>query len=143
MVKVIDIDLDRRRISLSLKQANEGLSPDMEFDPTQYGMTAEYDTEGNYIYPEGFDPETNDWLEGYDKQRQEWERAYAEAQVRFEQHRKQVTKAASEAESETAENQNYSSTGGTEAPSPSDAGSGSLASDEQLAALREKLSGGV
>jgi small subunit ribosomal protein S1 len=115
----------------------------MEFDPTQYGMTAEYDSEGNYIYPEGFDPETNDWLEGYEKQRQEWERAYAEAQVRFEQHRKQVTKA-SEAESEAAEDQDYSSTAAAEPPPASgDAGSGSLASDEQLAALREKLSGGV
>ena len=114
----------------------------MEFDPTQYGMTAEYDSEGNYIYPEGFDPEANDWLEGYDKQRQEWERAYAEAQVRFEQHRKQVVKA-SEADSEAAEGeQNYSSAT-TEAPAPSNSGSGSLASDEQLAALREKLSGGV
>jgi small subunit ribosomal protein S1 len=116
----------------------------MEFDPTQYGMTAEYDSEGNYIYPEGFDPETNDWLEGYEKQRQEWERAYAEAQVRFEQHRKQVVKAASEADAEeTPEEQNYSSTT-AEAPAPSEAPSGgSLASDEQLAALREKLSGGV
>jgi small subunit ribosomal protein S1 len=114
----------------------------MEFDPTQYGMTAEYDSEGNYIYPEGFDPETNDWLEGYEKQRQEWERAYAEAQVRFEQHRKQVTKA-SEAESEATEDQNYSSAGASEASGTGDAGSGSLASDEQLAALREKLSGGV
>ncbi|MGH3829840.1 MAG: 30S ribosomal protein S1 [Pseudonocardiaceae bacterium] len=145
MVKVIDIDLDRRRISLSLKQANEGLSPEMEFDPTQYGMTAEYDGEGNYIYPEGFDPETNDWLEGYDKQRQEWERAYAEAQVRFEQHRKQVVKAA-EAESEAVEDQNYSSETTTETPAPSTASNvstGSLASDEQLAALRERLSGGV
>jgi small subunit ribosomal protein S1 len=148
MVKVIDIDLDRRRISLSLKQANEGLSPEMEFDPAQYGMTAEYDGEGNYIYPEGFDPETNDWLEGYDKQRQEWERAYAEAQVRFEQHRKQVVKA-SEADSEAAEDQNYSSeTAEAATPSsPSSTGNaaagGSLASDEQLAALREKLSGGV
>ena len=142
MVKVIDIDLDRRRISLSLKQANEGLSPEMEFDPTQYGMTAEYDNEGNYIYPEGFDPESNDWLEGYDKQRQEWERAYAEAQVRFEQHRKQVVKATTEAESEEAEDQNYSSET-AEAPTSSDAGAGSLASDEQLAALRERLSGGV
>ncbi|MGH3717531.1 MAG: 30S ribosomal protein S1 [Pseudonocardiaceae bacterium] len=141
MVKVIDIDLDRRRISLSLKQANEGLSPEMEFDPTQYGMTAEYDSDGNYIYPEGFDPEANDWLEGYDKQRQEWERAYAEAQVRFEQHRKQVVKA-TEAESEETEDQNYSSET-TETPAPSNAGAGSLASDEQLAALREKLSGGV
>jgi small subunit ribosomal protein S1 len=148
MVKVIDIDLDRRRISLSLKQANEGLSPEMEFDPAQYGMTAEYDSEGNYIYPEGFDPETNDWLEGYDKQRQEWERAYADAQVRFEQHRKQVVKA-SEADSEVAEDQNYSSET-AEAATPSSTSStsnagagGSLASDEQLAALREKLSGGV
>ncbi|MGH3911400.1 MAG: 30S ribosomal protein S1, partial [Pseudonocardiaceae bacterium] len=157
MVKVIDIDLDRRRISLSLKQANEGLSPEMEFDPTQYGMTAEYDNEGNYIYPEGFDPETNDWLDGYDKQREEWERSYADAQVRFEQHRKQVVKAA-EAESEAAGDQNYSSatteapagsgpggstSGGSASGSSSGGGGGSLASDEQLAALREKLSGGV
>jgi small subunit ribosomal protein S1 len=142
MVKVIDIDLDRRRISLSLKQANEGLSPEMEFDPTQYGMTAEYDSEGNYIYPEGFDPETNDWVEGYEEQRQEWEHAYAEAQVRFEQHRRQVVKA-TEAESQTAGDQDYSSDA-AEAPAPSSSASeGSLASEEQLAALREKLSGGV
>jgi small subunit ribosomal protein S1 len=114
----------------------------MEFDPTQYGMTAEYDTEGNYIYPEGFDPETNDWLDGYEKQRQEWERSYAEAQARFEQHRKQVVKAA-EAQSDEAEDQNYSSAT-TEVTTPSGGpGAGSLASDEQLAALREKLSGGV
>ncbi|MGQ0719930.1 MAG: 30S ribosomal protein S1, partial [Pseudonocardiales bacterium] len=108
-----------------------------------YGMTAEYDSEGNYIYPEGFDPETNDWLDGYEKQRQEWERSYAEAQVRFEQHRKQVVKA-TEAESEVPADQDYSSAT-TEAPTPtsSSPGAGSLASDEQLAALREKLSGGV
>ncbi|MCA1820437.1 MAG: 30S ribosomal protein S1, partial [Pseudonocardia sp.] len=67
---------------------------------------------------------------------------YAEAQVRFEQHRKQVTKA-SEADSEAPEDQNYSSSAAADAPTPHDAGSGSLASDEQLAALREKLSGGV
>src|SRR6185312_9038881 len=121
-----------------LKQANEGLSPDMEFDPTQYGMTAEYDSEGNYIYPEGFDPETNDWLEGYEKQRQEWERAYAEAQVRFEQHRKQVAKA-SEADAEEPEEQQEYTSETAEAPAPSEsaASGGSLASDEQLAALRE------
>jgi small subunit ribosomal protein S1 len=139
MVKVIDIDLDRRRISLSLKQANEGLTPEMEFDPTQYGMTAEYDESGNYIYPEGFDPETQEWQEGFDKQREEWERQYASAHERFEQHKRQVTKAA-EAEAEaTGESaaSNYSS-GGAEAGS-----SGTLASDEQLALLREKLSGGA
>src|SRR3712207_9561386 len=39
LVKVIDIDLDRRRISLSLKQANEGVIGDEEqFDPAAYGM---------------------------------------------------------------------------------------------------------
>jgi small subunit ribosomal protein S1 len=38
-VKVIDIDLERRRISLSLKQANESVDPDgTEFDPALYGM---------------------------------------------------------------------------------------------------------
>jgi small subunit ribosomal protein S1 len=140
MVKVIDIDLDRRRISLSLKQANEGLTPEMEFDPTQYGMAAEYDTEGNYIYPEGFDPETQEWQSGFDKQREEWERQYAHAHERFEQHKKQVVKAA-EAEAEaTGEStaSNYSS--GTGDPA---ATGGTLASDEQLALLREKLSGGA
>ncbi|HET8640982.1 MAG TPA: 30S ribosomal protein S1 [Pseudonocardiaceae bacterium] len=138
MVKVIDIDLDRRRISLSLKQANEGMTADMDFDPTQYGMTAEYDDKGNYIYPEGFDSETGEWLEGYDKQREEWERSYAEAQKRFEQHRKQIVRAA-EAEAEAAggtTESNYSSGGQSES-------NGTLASDEQLAALREKLSGGA
>jgi ribosomal protein S1 len=57
-VKVIDIDLERRRISLSLKQANEGVDPEgTEFDPALYGMLTEYDEQGNYKYPEGFDPE--------------------------------------------------------------------------------------
>ena len=71
MVKIIDIDLERRRISLSLKQANEtATAADVdEFDPTLYGMTATYDEQGNYVYPEGFDPETGEWLEGYDEQR--------------------------------------------------------------------------
>src|ERR1700755_218658 len=62
VVKVIDIDLERRRISLSLKQANEGVDPDgTEFDPALYGMLTEYDEQGNYKYPDGFDPETNEW----------------------------------------------------------------------------------
>src|SRR5205814_583037 len=91
MVKVIDIDLERRRISLSLKQANEGFVEGEEhFDPTLYGMSATYDTEGNYIYPDGFDPASGEWLEGYDKQREEWERQYAEARQRWEAHTKQV-----------------------------------------------------
>jgi small subunit ribosomal protein S1 len=144
-VKVIDIDLDRRRISLSLKQANEGLSGDVTvdtFDPTLYGMTAEYDEHGNYKYPDGFDPETNEWLEGFDKQREEWERQYAEAQHRYEMHQRQV------AEARKADASAAAAEGGGGGPAPSSytsepaQGSGALASDEALAALREKLAGG-
>jgi len=137
MVKVIDIDLDRRRISLSLKQANEGMTAETEFDPTRYGMAAEYDDQGNYIYPEGFDVETGDWQEGFEAQREAWEKEYAEAHARYEQHITQIKKSA-EAEAEAAADgggTNYSSQGGGE---PAESG-GSLASDEQLAALREKL----
>ncbi|HSA49568.1 MAG TPA: 30S ribosomal protein S1 [Yinghuangia sp.] len=145
-VKVIDIDLERRRISLSLKQANEAFGADpneAEFDPTLYGMAATYDDAGNYIYPEGFDPETNDWLEGYDKQREEWERQYAEAQQRFESHQQQVVKAR-EAEAEAAaESGNAGGGSYSSAPAePQSTGGGALASDEALAALREKLAGG-
>ena len=91
-VKVIDIDLERRRISLSLKQANEGTSrrDGSEFDPTQYGMAAQYDDQGNYIYPEGFDPETNEWLPGYESSARRGRAQYAEAHERFEAHQKQV-----------------------------------------------------
>src|SRR3954449_9177500 len=140
MVKVIDIDLDRRRISLSLKQANEGMTPETEFDPALYGMAAEYDDAGNYIYPEGFDPDTNEWQEGFDKQREEWERQYAEAQTRYEAHMRQVAKAAA-AEEEAAGETNYSSGGDAPAAAsstgaPAQSG-GTLASDEQLALLRE------
>jgi len=93
-VKIIDIDLERRRISLSLKQANEGQDVAVEaFDPTQYGMTARYDENGNFIYPEGFDTATQEWQPGYETQRQEWERQYAEAQARFLAHRKQKAEA--------------------------------------------------
>ena len=139
-VKVIDIDLDRRRISLSLKQANEGVDPNnTEFDPSLYGMTAEYDEEGNYKYPEGFDPETNEWMEGYEAQREAWEEEYSQAEARWKAHKEQVAKAL-EADSEAAavrpdpaENASYS----TETEDSESV----LASDEALAALREKLTG--
>ncbi len=141
-VKVIDIDLDRRRISLSLKQANEGVDPEAEefLDPALYGMTQEYDEDGNYKYPEGFDPETQEWMEGFETQREEWEQQYAAAQSRWEEHKKQVAKAiaadaeaGSESTSESAPQASYSS--------DDRADEGTLASDEALAALREKLAG--
>jgi small subunit ribosomal protein S1 len=153
-VKVIDIDLERRRISLSLKQANDDSAPVAEFDPTLYGMAAEYDEQGNYKYPEGFDPETNEWLEGYDTQREKWEKQYAEAHARWEAHKAQIeeaTKADAEAAANAGVSTSYSSDSGSD--SGADASSaaasrpsaptseGTLASDEALAALREKLTG--
>ena len=154
-VKVIDIDLERRRISLSLKQANDESAPVSEFDPTLYGMAAEYDDEGNYKYPEGFDPETNEWLEGYDTQKEKWEGQYAEAHTRWEAHKAQV-EAAAKADAEAAaggdSSTSYSSATGDVAddddneervstPRAAPVVEGTLASDEALAALREKLTG--
>jgi small subunit ribosomal protein S1 len=108
-----------------------------EFDPTLYGMTASYDEQGNYIYPEGFDSETGEWLEGFEEQRATWEEQYAKAHARWEAHVKQQAEA-KKAEVEAGEATSYSSeqaaAGGSDA--------GSLASDEALQALREKLTGG-
>ena len=138
-VKVIDIDLDRRRISLSLKQANEGVDPNSEeFDPSLYGMAAEYDENGNYKYPEGFDPETQEWMEGYEKQREAWETQYAEAQARWEAHRAQIQAAAEAEVAEAAEAAVEQPTAYTS----TDDSEGTLASDEALAALRDKLTSG-
>ncbi|MDN8604431.1 30S ribosomal protein S1 [Corynebacterium ureicelerivorans] len=143
MVKVIDIDLDRRRISLSLKQADEDFVE--EFDPSRYGMADSYDEQGNYIFPEGFDPETNEWMEGYDEARQEWEARYAEAERRHAAHAAQIERhraAAAEAAEQAGDQANYSSeSAAAPAADQAEESIGSLASDEQLAALRDKLAG--
>ena len=145
-VKVIDVDLDRRRISLSLKQANDSVDPASEdFDPAIYGMPAEYDEQGNYKYPEGFDPNTNEWIAGYEKQREEWESQYAAAHELWEEHKEFVAKELENAaESAAADGQgpkeekpveetsNYSSAAPT---------TGTLADSDQLAALRDQLLG--
>jgi small subunit ribosomal protein S1 len=157
LVKVIDIDLERRRISLSLKQANEtGVGGvDSVFDPAQYGMAAQYDEQGNYIYPEGFDAETGEWQPGFEAARDAWEKQYAEAQKRFDAHQEQIRRMQA-ADAEAALPSSYSSATGDSgeegdagdgaaaaAPRPTPAPSGgTLASDEALQALREKLSGG-
>ena len=134
MVKVIDIDLERRRVSLSLKQANEGIDvAAIDFDPALYGMQASYDEQGNYIYPEGFDPETNDWKEGFEEQRAAWEAQYAQAHALWEAHKAQVESAES-ADREAAVEAGTGYVTETESE-------GSLASDESLQALREKLAG--
>jgi small subunit ribosomal protein S1 len=145
MVKIIDIDLERRRISLSLKQANESaMASDEEFDPSLYGMTTSYDDQGNYVYPDGFDPETGEWLEGYEEQRTTWEEQYAEAHARWEAHKKQVAdaqQADAEKKSESGdEGEEYTSSAAPTA-TPGPEAEGALASDEALQALREKLTG--
>jgi small subunit ribosomal protein S1 len=140
-VKVIDIDLERRRISLSLKQANEEVDPvGTEFNPALYGMAADYDNAGNYKYPEGFDPATNEWKAGFEEARAKWEKEYAEAQARWEEHKRQVAlaneaaaklpDAPAAAPAAASASASYSSES-TEA--------GTLAADESLAALRDKL----
>ena len=142
-VKVIDIDLERRRISLSLKQANDsGTDAVDEFDPYLYGMPASYDEAGAYIGPEGFDPNTGEWKEGFEDQRAEWERQYNDAFARWEQHKSQIDDA-KKADAEAAEEAGEAPAGGysTEA---ADEAEGALGSDtnEALQALRDKLAGG-
>ena len=137
-VKVIDIDLERRRISLSLKQANEEVDPEgTEFNPALYGMAADYDDAGQYKYPEGFDSATSEWKPGYEEARAKWEKEYSEAHARWEEHKRQV-KAANElaatlpdAPAPSDNNASYSSEAGAD--------SGTLSADESLAALRDKL----
>ncbi|MCB0883981.1 MAG: S1 RNA-binding domain-containing protein, partial [Propionibacteriaceae bacterium] len=136
MVKIIDIDLERRRISLSLKQANQGVDIAADdFDPSLYGMTASYDENGNYIYPEGFDPETNEWKPGFEEQQAAWEAQYAEAQARWLALKKQ----AADAEESAVAAARAEATEYTSDATPVE---GSLASDEALQALRNKLTSG-
>jgi small subunit ribosomal protein S1 len=139
-VKLIDIDLERRRISLSLKQALEEVDPEgSDFNPVLYGMSADYDADGNYRYPEGFDPATSEWKPGYDEARAKWEAEYAEAHKRWELHKTQAKAAAELAASlpdVKPEEQAASATSGEASDQ------GTLADDESLAALRDKLAGG-
>ena len=138
LVKVIDIDLERRRISLSLKQANEpsAVGSEEEFDPSQYGMEAQYDEHGNYIYPEGFDPETNEWLPGFEEQRAEWERRYLQARARYEAHRAQV-QAAQQAEAAADGGGGPSSYSSDQAEQPP----ASAVDEDTLRRLREQFGG--
>ena len=136
-VKVIDIDLERRRISLSLKQANDsgdGVATE-EFDPYLYGMAPAFDEAGNYIGPDGFDPETGEWKAGFEDQRTAWEREYAEAHARWEAHRKQI------GEARTADQQAAVDSGDATSYSSGAPSEGALADDEALQELRDKLTG--
>jgi hypothetical protein len=83
-VRVIGIT-DDGKLRLSLKDALAALgedAPQVEW----YGMDAEYDTHDNYVYPEGFDPETEQWQEGFGAQQQAWEDRYRRALELYERH---------------------------------------------------------
>ena len=138
-VKVIDIDLDRRRISLSLKQANEEVDPEgTEFNPALYGMAADYDDAGQYKYPEGFDATTNEWKPGFEEARTKWEKEYAEAHARWEEHKRQV-KVANEAAAQLPDAPAVDPAASSSSYSSESSDAGTLAGDESLAALRDKL----
>jgi len=137
-VKVIDIDLERRRISLSLKQALEEVNPEgTEFNPALYGMYAEYDDKGDYKYPVGFDPATSEWQPGHEEARAKWEKEYSEANARWVEHKKQVAIANKLA----ASLPDVPAPVATEDKGSSDQAesSGTLSDDESLGALRDKL----
>ena len=103
-------------------------------------LAQKLDATGNYVYPDGFDPATGEWLPGHEAAQAEWERQYAEAHARWETHRKQVAEqrkkdaeaiaAAAEAAGEAAADAptSYSSPSNDE---------GALATDEALQALRD------
>lgn len=135
-VKLIDIDLERRRISLSLKQALEEVDPNgTDFNPVLYGMSADYDENGQYRYPEGFDPATGEWKAGFDEARAKWEAEYAEAHARWELHKVQAKATFEQLASlpDAAPAQEPSASAGAASEQ------GTLADDESLAALRDKL----
>ena len=78
-------------------------------------------------------------MEGFESERAAWEQQYADAQSRWEAHKEQVRRSLEEesqagAEAPASGGSTYSS----EAPASD---GGTLASDEALAALREKLTG--
>ncbi|MEY4418116.1 MAG: ribosomal protein [Actinomycetota bacterium] len=137
-VKVIDIDLDRRRISLSLKQATEETDPNgTDFNPALYGLATDFDENGNYKYPEGFDAATSEWKPGFEEAKAKWEKEYAEAHARWEEHKKQVaTTLALEA---TLPEAKPEETTDVSTSSEDSASAGTLSDDASLAELKEKL----
>jgi len=101
MVKVIDIGPGASP-HLAEASSRPTRTTTEEFDPLEStGMADSYDEQGNYIFPEGFDSETNEWLEGFDKQREEWEvplRPRPSVVTRCPHHRRWRSSPAAEAE---------------------------------------------
>ena len=155
-VKVIDIDLERRRISLSPQAGQRRRRRQVEFDPTLYGMAAEYDEQGQLQVPRGLRPRDQRVARGLrDPAREVGEavrrgpRPLGGAQGpgrggrqgrrrgRGRRRRRDVVllrHGFGSSSSSTA-------TRASAAAPPAPASEGTLASDEALAALREKLTG--
>ena len=107
-------------------------------------MPAEYDEQGNYKYPEGFDPNTNEWIAGYEKQREEWESQYAAAHELWEEHKAFVAKELENAAASAAEDgqaPKEEKVEETSTYSSDNSSTGTLADSDQLAALRDQLLG--
>ncbi len=97
-VKIIDIDLQRRRISLSIKQAAEGGVVAQEYQE-HFGEHA-FDDDGNYIGPTDVDPETEKaWAEYYE----ELEGGGTTTETATDESTEAVTEAAVEEEAVAAE----------------------------------------
>src|SRR4051794_35066950 len=79
-VKIIDLDLQRRRISLSIKQAAEGGEVAAEYQQ-HFGAQA-YDAEGNYIgaQTEGTTEAEQAWAEYYEQYPEAREQGYPQGE---------------------------------------------------------------
>ena len=102
------------------------------------------------MYPEGFDPKTNEWMEGYDKQREQWESEYAAAHDLWEQHKAFVAKERQNAEESAEEDHEAGEAERQSRPKASESdvrtsyhseakSEGTLASDSKLEQLRNEL----
>jgi small subunit ribosomal protein S1 len=101
-------------------------------------MYAEYDEKGDYKYPEGFDPATSEWQPGHEEARAKWEKEYSEANARWVEHKKQVAVANKLAASLPDAPAPSASSSEQSAPAAQES-AGTLADDESLSALRDKL----
>ena len=124
-----------------------------DFDPTCYGMPATYDDQGNYVYPDGFDPDTgrvagrvrHPARVGAPVRRGTL--PVRGAPARSPRHATEAQERGPRTARWPRRRRARKLDGSRRASSASDAVSedsptGALASDEALAALRDKLSGG-
>ncbi|MCF2530764.1 hypothetical protein [Yinghuangia soli] len=95
-VRITHVDRDQRRIAVSLAAAIAWFGDDLDdedggsFHPGHYGMNIDYDKNGDYVYPVGFDVDAEEWLPGFDDERRTWEQRYLAAEARFEAHKAYV-----------------------------------------------------